>query len=26
MRKEYDRNREYFDAQVDYTIVPTISS
>ena len=24
MRKEYERNRAYFDAQVDYAIVPTI--
>jgi peptide deformylase len=24
MRREYERNREYFDAQVDYAIVPTI--
>lgn len=24
MRREYERNREYFDAKVDYTIVPTI--
>jgi peptide deformylase len=24
LRREYERNREYFDAQVDYTIVPTI--
>ena len=24
MRAEYERNREYFDAQVDYAIVPTI--
>lgn len=24
MRREYERNREYFDAQVDYTITPTI--
>ena len=24
MRKEYERNREYFDARVDYTIVPTV--
>ena len=23
MRREYERNRAYFDAQVDYTIVPT---
>jgi peptide deformylase len=23
MRREYERNRPYFDAQVDYTIVPT---
>jgi peptide deformylase len=26
MRAEYERNREYFNAQVDYTIVPTVSS
>jgi peptide deformylase len=26
MRREYERNRAYFDAQVDYTIVPTIVS
>jgi peptide deformylase len=25
VRKEYDRNRAYFDAQVDYAIVPTIT-
>jgi len=25
MRREYERNREFFDAQVDYAIVPTIS-
>jgi peptide deformylase len=25
MRREYERNREYFDAKVDYAIVPTIS-
>lgn len=25
VRKEYDRNRAYFDAQVDYAIVPTIA-
>ncbi|HEX6096026.1 MAG TPA: peptide deformylase [Thermoanaerobaculia bacterium] len=25
MRREYERNREYFDARVDYTIVPTIN-
>jgi peptide deformylase len=25
MRKEYERNRAYFDAQVDYAIVPTLS-
>ena len=25
MRREYERNRAYFDAQVDYAIVPTIS-
>jgi peptide deformylase len=24
MRREYERNREYFDAKVDYAIVPTI--
>ena len=24
MRKEYERNREFFDAQVDYAIVPTL--
>jgi peptide deformylase len=24
MRREYERNRSYFDAQVDYAIVPTI--
>ena len=24
MRKEYERNRAYFDAQVDYAIVPTL--
>lgn len=24
MRKEYERNRAYFDAQVDYAIVPTV--
>ena len=24
MRREYERNREYFDAMVDYAIVPTI--
>jgi peptide deformylase len=24
MRREYERNREYFDAQVDYAIVPTM--
>ena len=24
MRQEYERNREYFDAKVDYAIVPTI--
>ena len=24
VRKEYDRNRAYFDAQVDYAIVPTV--
>ena len=26
MRREYERNREYFDAKVDYIIVPTLSS
>jgi peptide deformylase len=26
VRKEYERNRAYFDAQVDYAIVPTITS
>ena len=26
MRAAYDANREYFDAQADYTIVPTVSS
>lgn len=26
VRKEYERNRAYFDAQVNYTIVPTITS
>ena len=26
MRREYERNRPYFDAQVDYAIVPTISA
>jgi peptide deformylase len=26
MRKEYERNRAYFDAQVEYAIVPTIGS
>lgn len=25
MRREYERNREYFDAKVDYAIVPTIN-
>ncbi|MGZ9067397.1 MAG: peptide deformylase, partial [Burkholderiales bacterium] len=25
MRREYERNREYFDAKVDYAIVPTIA-
>ncbi|HEV7241880.1 MAG TPA: peptide deformylase [Thermoanaerobaculia bacterium] len=26
VRREYERNREYFDAKVDYTIMPTISA
>ena len=26
MRREYERNRPYFDAQVDYAIVPTIAA
>ena len=26
LRREYERNREYFDAKVDYRIVPTITS
>ena len=26
VRREYERNREYFDAKVEYTIVPTINT